>query len=643
VLVRRLGFVCLVLLAVSLAGDSLAAPAPAHGLEDYRQFRAIAIDLLGRMPNRSELAEFERPGFDLEAFIDKHLSDATYAKRMTRVYMDLLRLEPNLPLVGVPYQLPRFELVGPDGPVYIYWRPGQRRAREDTDAEFCLSSDDTGQIIRFNAPILGTPKKVSKEALDRATVVVKPWWLYRDYASPNPHERYGEDWKPDRLYQPANSLLKEPDGKPTAEVRVCREEAQAAETGHVYASGRKPGQPWKNPKPNDLPGGGRYRPPPVDPAYATAHKGDKLSCATRLALSTSADCGCGAGLERCLPYDGNGAGSVAFLVPNRDPLGADLPLDNLPQAAQRWFPFWWSQEAVHFLDALFAQDRDFREILTSRATFVNGPLAHYYSMIQKNNCCDAEVAYGMTEETEPLFDPSRVPAGLMPYDVSTWKPVPDRGPHAAGIATMPIFLEKFASARSRAAALTTTFLCHSFVAENAVLTPSTDPNLMERPGCSTCHGTLEPLAAYFTRIEPGGDTYLPPSLFPTRDAGCKKDAKGKISGSCNTFYDIAFADETGALLRSAYGSPEHADAAATGLAHDFAAKPEFASCAVDHVASSLLGRPTVDADAPLLQTLTQQFESSGYKMKAVVRGVLRSDAYRRANHLSAADRPGGEP
>ena len=95
----------------------------------------------------------------------------------------------------------------------------------------------------------------------------------------------------------------------------------------------------------------------------------------------------------------------------------------------------------------------------------------------------------------------------------------DRGPHAAGILTMPMFLEKYASARARGAALYNAFLCKSFVADDKTqLTPSTEPNLMMRPGCSTCHATLEPLAAYFARVEPGSFVFLPAGELPRAHA-----------------------------------------------------------------------------------------------------------------------------
>jgi len=82
-------------------------------------------------------------------------------------------------------------------------------------------------------------------------------------------------------------------------------------------------------------------------------------------------------------------------------------------------------------------------------------------------------------------------------DAARWEKVDDRGPHAAGILTMPVFLAKYASRRARAAAVYGAFLCKSFVSDHVDLKPSVEPNLMVREGCSTCHATLEPLAAYY--------------------------------------------------------------------------------------------------------------------------------------------------
>ncbi|HSY24851.1 MAG TPA: DUF1549 domain-containing protein [Polyangiaceae bacterium] len=630
-------------LCVSAADAQPEAPPSSAGgartLEEYRHFRIAAIDLLGRMPTRQEVAAFERPDFDWDEWVDRALGEPAYADRMTRIYMDLLRLEPNLNFASAPSDLLRHEVVGPDGkPVWVYYRENQRRMRPETDGEFCLDPDETGMGVRPRQQDVQSetrkPKPISQKLLDAYTVLVKPWWLYRDYLGANPQARFGSSgWgDPDPGYKPVESLLAD-DGKPVLAVRVCREEASSLAMGHVFARRmtrvrtKAAAPPGDN---RDEPAGGRIRPLPVDKPYATKHQGDEVSCATKMALEYAPDCGCGPGLERCLPGDANNGGS-AFTFPNHSLLGEGVSLDEAKQSQQRWFPYWWSREAVHFLEDLFAGDRDFREVLTGKQTFVNGPLAQFYGTIQRSNCCGPEVTFGMLEESEPLFEPSRVPQDLAPQDVSTWKSVGDRGPHAAGLLTMPIFLEKYASARARGAALYNDFLCKSFAPGAQPLAPSTEPNLMIRPGCRACHAELEPMAAYFARVEAASFVFLPSAQFPVRSTACKLDANGRLNGACNALYDAAFADSHSATLRSAYGSPEHADATPAGAAHDLVATPEFAQCAVQRVVASFLGRPTTPDDDPLLASLTQRFVRSGYRMKALVRALLQSDAYARTN------------
>jgi hypothetical protein len=318
------------------------------------------------------------------------------------------------------------------------------------------------------------------------------------------------------------------------------------------------------------------------------------------------------------------------------PLGPGFSLDMAKQKAERWFPYWWSREAVHFLDDIFDRDRDFRAILTGHETFVNGPLAQYYRTFQRSSCCGPEAArpFEMVEESAPLFDPAKAPPALMPQDVDTWVFVPDRGAHAAGILTTPMFLQKYATARARGAVLYNAFLCKSFIAENTQLTPSSEPNLMKRPGCQTCHATLEPLAAYFARVEPSSSVFLPKDHFPAVAASCKKDKRGKLNGNCNQLYDVAFTDDRGATLRSAYGSIANADAEPAGAGQAITAMPEFAECAVQRVTSSFFGRQTTPDDAQLLQQLQKDFVASGFRMKTLVREIVRSREYREANNMT---------
>ena len=207
-------------------------------LADYRYFRALSIDLQGRPPTPADLAAFEQPGFDLDAWIDTHLTGDAYAERLERIYMDALRLELGNSFQFVPpaVVLRRETVEGPDGtPLYIYYRRGQRRIDPKLDGDFCLTQAETGLQFKPNAPATGSATPVSQEALELRTVVVKPWWLYADYRASEPDDFAGSDWtKRFPGFAPAPALLVDADGKTrTKAIRVCREEAQTAETGVV--------------------------------------------------------------------------------------------------------------------------------------------------------------------------------------------------------------------------------------------------------------------------------------------------------------------------------------------------------------------------------------------------------------------------
>lgn len=618
-------------------------------LAEYRWFRALSVDLLGRAPRRDELHAFETPGFDIDHWIDQHLEGASYAERLARVYMDELRLEVGPAVTYAPPSvvLRRQLIKGPNGDgIYVYYRQGQRRKRAVTDGEFCLSEAESGLAFPTAGTAVGTAKPVSAAALEENTVRVKPWWLYRDYDDEvQPSQWIPRVRDPDPLFQPGDDLTTEPDGSAAVSVRVCREEANTADTGTIFVAGHpappapaKKNDPKAPPSPAVLPPG-RFRPFPNDDGYAKAHVGEKIACRSAGALTMSTDCGCGVGLAHCLPGDGGGNNPRAFILPTRSPIGAAAPLGENQQSVSDWQKFWWSEEVNHFLGYVFAGDRDLRELLTARYDLVDGPVAEFYRSGAAASCCDREKAFGMVESAEPLVDPRVVPADLRPSDTRTWKLVPDRGPHAAGLITMPAFMAKYASRRARAAALYTTFLCKSFSADKTPLAPSKEPNLTVRPGCASCHATLEPLAAYFSRIEEGGFTFLPAWRFPLRNLTCRipEPPKGKaagdkpkLPGQCGFFYDPDFSDATGGLLRGAYAAPEHAAAGAAGVASAIAEAPEFAGCATKRITASFLGRRLTSDDDALIDGLTKTFEQAGRKPRALVRAILQSPAYRQA-------------
>lgn len=631
--------------ALAVGVSAVARPAAASPTrEQYRLFRALSIDLQGRIPLPDEIAAFERPGFDLDAWIDQHLQGPAYAERLRRVYMDALRLEvgPMFNFVSNPLVLRRVRVIDPDGnPTYVYFRRAQRRDRVESDADFCLSPAETGVTIARNGQLSGAARPVDRAVWNQRTVTVRPWWLYRDYRSASASQRIapGVGVGSAMALSPVAALLTDADNAtPTAAVRVCREEAQTADRGAVYLSGRVAALPRAEVYP-----GGRVTPPPTDSAYARSHASAMVSCTSGTGISLSDDCGCGVGLERCMPGGSLGNDPPAFNLPDNVPLGAGQALDSRAQSQGDWMRFWWAQEAVHFLDDLFARDRDVRGLLTDRGTMVNGATAQFYRGFAGTTCCGGGPQFDYVEPAA-LFDPARVPADLTPHDLATWRRVEDRGPHAAGLLTTPIFLAKYGTRRARAHIVYNAFLCRQFVAENVALTPSTEPDLMVRSGCAACHATLEPLSAYFTRVTESGWTFLPPDRFPTLNPACASRGGSAPNGGCRTYYDPAFGSADRGMLRGAYGSTAHADEGPAGLGRAVVDAPGFAACVARNVSESFLGRSLTAEDQGLQESLVAALRTGGFRMRGLVRALVRTDAYRNANNLaSGAWREGSMP
>jgi hypothetical protein len=603
-----------------------------RSLQEYRWFRALSIDLVGRIPTRAEVAAFEAPDFNVDQWIDKQLEGPGYAERLQRIYMDAMRLDlgETFKYIQSSHVLRRFpvDVAMPDGTTkktWVYWRNNQRRATTELDRTFCFGAANTGQT--YNRTQIPTPELPTK-AVPLATMMeraakVKPWWLYRDYKAATPTNHYrawslneprfrlGEttDRKGAALRANDPRLLVDFDGTEVDDVWVCKEETQTA----------------------------------VNAAVKIRNVTTNVACNTDLGLNFATTCGCGKGLENCTPGAfGNDPNSM--VVATLAPLGpeANRVLESSRQEQSAWFRRMWHEEARHFIGSIFAEDRDFRDVLTARYDWVNGPLAQFYKGIVNGDCCSDQVGLGATPgafaKPDPLFDPSKIPADLNPTQMDRWVKVEDRGPHAAGVLTLPAFLMKFASRRGRANAVYNTFLCREFIAENLDLQPSEEANLTIRPGCSTCHAKLEPLAAYFTRTKENSLTFL---TAPIDNPICAKKTGGPaLDPACNRYYDPSFATADAGKLRGAYASAENAEKGPAGFAQAVTSSPEFATCAARTVLESMLGRKTQTEDQ-MVSELDHVFTDGGFKMRPLVRAIVKSNAYRNANAVAVIGIPGG--
>ena len=308
------------------------------------------------------------------------------------MYMDLLRLEVGQSFQFVPpaLVLRRQQVMGPDGtPLYVYFRRGQRRVDPATDGDFCLTFDDTGLEFPPNAAPTGTPRPVPQKVLDGTTVVVKPWWLYADYRAPLPADRIGPDWK-QRFpgFQPAPRC-----SRPEAAADACACAARRRRPSRPAPSTSAAGRATKK---GDAAARG--------PADAAAERQRVREGATRargvvpvghrlreLGRSAAAASGSSAACRA------RGRSSIRRASSRRRTCRSAprCPFEGQAAGCRGGRSCGGARRRARFLDAIFVDDRDVRELLTSRATEVNGPLAQFYRFIAGATCCGpgADVGY----------------------------------------------------------------------------------------------------------------------------------------------------------------------------------------------------------------------------------------------------------
>ena len=450
---RALGALFAAVFSLPFALEAMSAgPPPAQRtLDDYRHFRIAAIDLArphaDARRDRRLRAERLRPGP-----LDRRSSTTgpAYAERLTRIYMDLLRLEPNLNfIVGAcaalsprrprprrqadPRLLPREPAARAPGDRRRVL-PEPRRDRRRRDDRTRPTSGPRRRSARSSSTVHGAREAVVAvprlpDARARRSASAEAWTERRSRVQAG--GRPGHD----------------ADGKPVIEVRVCREEAPTRETGHVYASGRTKA-PAKDAK---LPGG-RMRPAAPRPAVRDAapragarvrlQAGARLRARLRLRRRPRA-------LRAERPEQQRGqrlllpephAARPGHAARRRAAAGAAL-VPVLVVARGRALPRRPVRERPRLPRDPHRQ-ADVRE-RAARAVLPDASSAATAAGRRPPSGCSRRASRSSIRRA--------CPADLEPQDVSTWKVVADRGPHAAGILTMPMFLEKYASARARGA------------------------------------------------------------------------------------------------------------------------------------------------------------------------------------------------
>ncbi len=244
------------------------------------------------------------------------------------------------------------------------------------------------------------------------------------------------------------------------------------------------------------------------------------------------------------------------------------------------------------VDHLITQNRDYRDLYTTRETFISPRLAAVYRL-------PAPPAW--SRYTFPEGSPR---AGIMTH-------ISFLATHAHPVRSSPTM---------RGKALRELLLCQpvppppanvDFSAlENPKATLRTARDRvnahLENPVCAGCHRITDPMGLALENFDGIG-------AFRETERGQEIDASGTLDGK-------PFTD-------------------AVGLSQALRDHPALPSCLVKRAFSYGTGSPTGNADRPLLAYFTAQFGTDGYKLPALLRTITMSDAFSRVNEPTTSPAP----
>ncbi len=227
------------------------------------------------------------------------------------------------------------------------------------------------------------------------------------------------------------------------------------------------------------------------------------SCDDTFAIGKAKSCGCGPNLDYCI----------------------NTAVDLSVKASLR-------EQVMRLVDDLSDGSHPYSELLTTKRSWVNGPIAHYFRYLAPRKQITSTVnAHVAADGPIPEL-------GYM--DASTWVEVERQAPHA-GVLTLPAFLLRFQTYRGRANRYRIAFEGQYFQPPSPKDTgceKDTD-DLTRHCVCRNCHMTLEPMAAYFGQFTEAGSlalTDMDPS-YASR-AACLKSAPFQSSAWCDRFYSL---------------------------------------------------------------------------------------------------------
>jgi hypothetical protein len=257
------------------------------------------------------------------------------------------------------------------------------------------------------------------------------------------------------------------------------------------------------------------------------------------------------------------------------------------------------EEPLRVAARVVAQDLPYSELVTADWTMANPMLADIFPI---------DRPAGDTVWVQSYYTDQRPAAGVLTTNGLWWRYI------------SPINNYN----RARTAALLNLLVCEDLLSRPVVFTSalSTDPAEVEaavrnEPACLACHATVEPIAAtFFGFLDVDDQSAREMSRYhPEREH----------EGSDTLGVEPAW-----------YGQP------VTGLeelGRAIGRDSRFVDCGVQTMAEGMLRRPVEDGDAPMLRDAREAMVDDGLQMKAALRVITDSPAYR-AGKLGGGE--GGE-
>lgn len=292
-------------------------------------------------------------------------------------------------------------------------------------------------------------------------------------------------------------------------------------------------------------------------------------------------------------------------------------------------------EPLLIAESVLRRDEDYFNMLTTRRSFVNGPLAAMYRDNQSPTTW--QVTAPATKDVVPKL--------AYTDDAEAWVEYVRDDQHS-GVLTTPSFLYRFPTQRARVNQFWEAFLCKHFAPPPEAVVASAEDgchrenNLAKRCGCNYCHATIEPTGAHWGRFGERNAVWLDPERFPKLDPKCRDCALAgntTCDNECGNYVMQAFdgdgANSLGLLRTYLYRTPDEEPNIVGGpklMVEKLLQTGDLERCAVRNVWKEFVGRSmTVQEEGLYLQSLSRGFVQDGRNLKALIRRVMATDAYRR--------------